>query len=398
MAAPAGKAAAPLVREPPSAQECGGNTERAPAPHRDYIDLFEHAPVGYMQLDASGAIEIINHTGAAMLGWDAAWLTGRPFERWVESDDRELFHAHRDRVRSASQCLTQDLRVKNRQGRILNLRLRSVRETGATLVAAGCRCIIADVSDEQQAARKLRLLRSQIAHLTRLNTAGELASSLAHELNQPLGTVVLNCETALRLLNGAPADYELAEALAQAREAACFASEVVRHLRGFLSHGAELRTVCQLSALVQDVSKLIEIDARDNDVELQFEIQPDLAPARLDCVQIEQVLLNLVHNSIEAMRDTCGGPKRVKIAARYTPSQQILVSVEDTGPGMGAEQLRRIFTPFYTTKRDGMGMGLSISRTIIESHGGRLWTESEPRQGAVFRFTLPTITAQPDCE
>jgi two-component system, LuxR family, sensor kinase FixL len=378
-----------------AAHGCGSDPERVPAQLPDYVDLFEHAPAGYMRLDASGFIAGINSTGAAMLGWDAAWLTGQPFARWVESDDRELFHAHRDRVRTAGQCLSQELRVKNRQGRTLSLRLQSAPEPGSSQGAAGCRSLLIDVSREQRAARKLRQLQSQIAHFTRLNTAGELATSLAHELNQPLGTVVLNCETAMRLLNGAAGrDYELVEALAQAREAACFASEVVRHLRGFLSHTDELRTVCQLSTLVQDVSKLIEIDARDNDVDLELDIGQALPPVRLDCVQIEQVLLNLAHNGIEALRDKHGDPRRVKITALQQSPRHILVCVEDTGPGMDAEQLQRIFTPFYTTKPDGMGMGLSISRTIIEAHGGKLWAASEPGQGAILRFTLPTVEAE----
>jgi two-component system sensor kinase FixL len=394
VAASASTSVAPPSWEPPAAHRCGSDPERVPA-SLDYVDLFEHAPAGYMRLDASGVIASINSTGAAMLGWEATWLTGQPFARWVESDDRELFHAHRDGVRTAGKCLSQELRVKNRQGRILSLRLQSVPEPGPIQVAAGCRSILIDVSGEQQAARKLRHLRSQIAHFTRLNTAGELATSLAHELNQPLGTVVLNCESAMRLLNdAADKEYELVEALAQAREAACFASEVVRHLRSFLSHTDELRTVCQLSTLVQDVAKLIEIDARDNDVELELDIGQCLPLVRLDCVQIEQVLLNLAHNGIEALRDKYGDPRRVKITALEQSPRHILVSVEDTGPGMDAEQLLRIFTPFYTTKRDGMGMGLSISRTIVEAHGGKLWAVSEPGRGAILQFTLPTIEAE----
>jgi two-component system sensor kinase FixL len=145
---------------------------------------------------------------------------------------------------------------------------------------------------------------------------------------------------------------------------------------------------------VQDVSKLIEIDARDNDVDLELDIGRCLPPARVDCVQIEQVLLNLAHNSIEALRDKTGGPRRVTITTLQQSEQHILVSVADTGPGMDAKQLQRIFTPFYTTKRDGMGMGLSISRTIIEAHGGKLWAASEPGQGATLRFTLPTSEAE----
>jgi two-component system, LuxR family, sensor kinase FixL len=139
---------------------------------------------------------------------------------------------------------------------------------------------------------------------------------------------------------------------------------------------------------------LIEIDARDNDVDLQLDIGQCLPLVRVDCVQIEQVLLNLAHNGIEALRDKYGDPRCVKIAVLQQSPRHILVSVEDTGPGMDARQLQHIFTPFYTTKPDGMGMGLSISRTIIEAHGGKLWAASEPGEGATLRFTLPTLEAE----
>ncbi|MGH8165253.1 MAG: sensor histidine kinase, partial [Rhodanobacteraceae bacterium] len=273
-------------------------------------------------------------------------------------------------------------------------RLHSAGEPSAGEDARGCRCIMIDVSGEQKSARKLRQLQSQLAHMTRLNTAGELASSLAHELNQPLGTVMLNCEAALRLLNdGAAREYEFAEALIQAREAASFASDVVRHLRGFLRNNEEPQTICALPTLIQDVSTLIRADARDNDIELRLEVEPDLPPVHVDSVQIEQVLLNLAHNSIEAMHGN-GGHKRVTINASAEALNRIRVTVADTGPGLGANQLDRLFTPFYTTKRDGMGMGLSISRTIIEAHGGQLWAAAAPGPGATIHFTLPAIDGQ----
>jgi len=362
----------------------------------DYVDLFEHAPVGYMLLDASGCIERINRTGAAMLGWDQEWLVGKPFSRWISNNDKQLFRAHQHALSGGERCTSHDLRAKNRQGRTVSLRLESTLETNHLEGGARCRSIMIDVSGEQQSARKLRLLQSQLTHVARLNTAGEMASSLAHELNQPLGTVVLNCEAALRLLkSGASQEYEFAEALTQAREAASFASDVVRHLRGFLQGNGELHTVCELSVLVLDVSTLIEADARDNDIELQLEIERDLPLVRVDSVQIEQVLLNLAHNSIEAMRDGGGGPNRVTIRAYRNLPEQIRVSVTDTGPGLGVEHHDRLFTPFYTTKRDGMGIGLSISRTIIEAHGGELWADIDSGNGATFTFTLPSIGGSP---
>lgn len=363
----------------------------APTGTLDFADLFDHAPVGYLVLDGNGCIRKINHPGAAILGWEQSWLTGKPFSNWVTSNDKALLHAHLHTVHRGN--ASQDLRVKNRQGWVVNVRLHSTRESSiGNGISPGCRCIMIDVSGEQQSARKLRHLQSQLAHMTRLNTVGELASNLAHELNQPLGTVMLNCETALRLLNeDAAGEYEFAEALIQAREAASFASGVVRHLRGFLRDNDELQTVCELPGLILDVSTLIRADARDDDIELLLEIESDLPRVRVDSVQIEQVLLNLAHNGIEAMREYGGGRNRVIIKAGRDSPNRIRVSVTDTGPGMDASQLERMFAPFYTTKHDGMGIGLSISRTIIEAHGGKLWAAVEPGQGATVHFTLPII-------
>ncbi|MGH8127154.1 MAG: PAS domain-containing sensor histidine kinase [Gammaproteobacteria bacterium] len=363
----------------------------------DYADLFENAPVGYMQTDTAGRIQRINRAGAAMLGWDGSWLTGKPFSRWVTNNDKQLFQVHQQQLRDCSECVSQDLRIKNRQGRIVSLRLESVREAQVANAAAGCRSVMVDISGEEQSARRLRYLQSQLAHVTRVHTAGELATSLAHELNQPLGTVVLNCEAALRLLNsGRTEACEFAEALTQAVEAASFASEIIRHLRGFLRQDGELHRVCTLKDLLHDVFTLIETDARDHDIELQFDIERGLPSVRVDPVQIEQVLVNLAHNSIEAMSTNGqdGAPGKVVIEVRQESPSRIRVSVEDTGPGLSPKQIERIFTPLYTTKESGMGMGLSISRTIIDAHGGRLWATSAAGHGAVIHFTLPAIAVE----
>ncbi|WP_347906085.1 ATP-binding protein [Pseudomonas purpurea] len=358
----------------------------------DYQDLFEHAPIGYVLLDASGCICKINHTGAALLGWDAAWLTGESFARWVVSADKHQFHAHLTKLGSVGSCVSQKLRVKNRHGRVATLWLKSDSDPNTSAHTECFRTVMVDVSGEQESAQKMRRMQSQLSRLARLNTAGELASSLAHELNQPLGTVVLNCEAALRLLrpDSAPTP-EFIEAVTQAREAAEFASDVVSHLRAFLQDDGEMCTECKFFALLQEVSMLIEADARDNDIELHLDIEPDMPYVRVDAVQIGQVLVNLAHNSIEAMRENGGVRNRLMIKAREQPSGQIQVSVADTGPGLDPRQIERMFNPFYTTKRRGMGLGLSISRTIIETHGGKLWADARSTHGATVHFTLPTL-------
>lgn len=372
-----------------------GQVPGAPDATPDYADLFEQAPVGYMLLDPSGSITCINQTGARILGWDVHWLMGQPFSRWVEANDVEAFENYCHQVRSGESCLGHELRIKSRHGRVLALRLRAMPERFPETGATGCRVIVIDISGEQQTARELRRLQSQLNHVARLNTVGEMASSLAHELNQPLGTVVLNCEAAMRLLLAEPGNAgqreQITEVLAQAVQAASFASGIVRHLRGFLrDNSEEPHRTCDLQTLIVDISGLILANARDSNMELRLDIAPDLPAVEVDSVQIEQVLLNLAHNGIEAMRERGMGPNVVTIRARLQSSDRILVSVADTGPGVEPQQHERMFAPFYTTKRDGMGMGLCISRTIVEAHGGRLWASSDIGRGATFHFTLST--------
>ncbi|WP_166265524.1 sensor histidine kinase [Marinobacter caseinilyticus] len=357
----------------------------------DYVDLFEHAPTGYAVLDGVGCIEKINHVGAALLGWQANWLVGQPFSRWLVNSDREPFIAHLRQLGSSAGGHSATLRIKNRQGRLLTLWLQSQVVMGQTNANTIIRTIMVDISGEQASARKLRSLQSQLAHLSRLNTAGELAASLAHELNQPLGTVVLNCDAALRLLGTDPyRTDEVMEVLSQAKSAATFASDIVRHLRSFLRDEDEQSSACEFSGLIKDVSVLIEAEAKDNDIELEIDIDPDLPPICADPVQIGQVLVNLAHNSIEAFNERTCTNKRVVIAVKRLPPDRIWVSVTDTGPGIHPHDIEQIFSPFYTTKNHGMGLGLSISRSIIEAHGGKLWATQGMLHGATVEFTLPT--------
>lgn len=378
------------VSNPGSAEPAEAATEP------DYQDLFEQAPVGYLLLDGRDHIKRINHTGAKLLGWDAGWLAGKPFRHWIAAADKSLFEVFTQRMRHDGTCVSQELRIKNRQGHMLAVHFRGTCDALDADGRAGFRCVMHDVSGELQSARELRRLQSQLAHVNRLHTAGEMVAGLAHELNQPLGTVVLNCEAALRLLEaGAWREYEFAEALTQATEAASFASSIIRHLRGFLRKDQDIFDVCDIRTLLQDVTALIEVNARDSDIELKQDIEPDLPSLRVNAVQIKQVLLNLAHNSIDAMREVGAGSHWLLIRVLRESPGQIRVSVVDNGPGLGlsSAQIERIFTPFRTSKSGGMGMGLTISRSIVEAHGGRLWAAGVSGPGACFHLTLPVAEA-----
>lgn len=358
----------------------------------DYAVLFEHAPVGYMLLDCRGHIERINRTGATMLGWTQHWLTGKPFSRWVATADRQVLREHWHQLRRSGYgvSVSQELEIKNRYGRPIALRLQSaVQPPQFPDVPASIYCAMIDVSTDRQSTRQLRQLQAQLAHVTRLQTAGELASGLAHEINQPLGTVVLSCESVLRALRSGEFDnLDLEESLLQATEAASYASGIIRDMRSFLRKDQDLYHECRLRDVIREIVSLIGADARDNDVDLEIKLQDGMPAVRMDPVQIEQVLVNLAHNSIEALGETNASLPRVLIRAGFEDGA-IRVSVIDNGPGLSAEKLARVFHPFYTTKKGGMGMGLPISRRIIEAHGGKLWADCDPGRGSAMHFTLP---------
>ena len=363
----------------------------------DYTALIEEAPAGYVSIDAAGYIEHINQTGAAILGWEPSHMIGEPFSRWIVQADRPTLSGLQERLQASAAPETQSLRAKNRQGRIVNLRLECRRVSPDLNREAGWRAILIDVSGEQLSARELRHLHTQLEQLGRLNTAGEMATSLAHELNQPLGAILLHCEATLRMLHsGQTSLTELCEAVSQTREAALFASGIIRRLRSFLRNVDEPRIQCELSALIQDVAKLIEVDVRDNDIDLRLDVESELPLVRVDKVQVEQVLLNLLRNGIESISERGSDTQRsIGVHAMLESPDWLKVSIEDAGVGLNPNHVQRVFKPFYTTKREGMGMGLSISRSIIEAHGGRIWAEAVRPQGAVFHFTLPVDSNAP---
>ncbi len=357
-----------------------------------YRDLYDAAPVGYLLLDAEGGIEDINRTGAAILGWVPDWLVGKPFARWVMREDRPLFARHLRELQEPGGRLTQELRIKTRSGWPLQVRLDSTRSAsegnGSTLL----RTIMVDVSTHRFAERQARLMQSRLAHAARVSAVGAMASCLAHDLSQPLGTITLNCDAALRLVRTTSGDREqLAEALVHASAAAAYAGEITRHLRRFLRKDGDGVLAVALPALISEAIRLVEAEARDHDVSIEVECAQGLPAVLVEPVHIEQVLVNLVSNSIEAMRNAESAVRRVAILAQRRKTAQVQVCVRDTGPGMNGSCAAWAFQPFYTTKDDGMGLGLSVCRSIIEAHGGKLWLGSSAGAGAALHFTLPAV-------
>jgi PAS domain S-box-containing protein len=247
-----------------------------------------------------------------------------------------------------------------------------------------------DCTAQKQADQETLLLRQEIAHVGRVSMMGQLASALAHEINQPLGAILRNTEAAeLFTENESPDLDEIRAILADIRKDDQRAGSVIDRMRALLKrHDLETRPL-DLGELVGDVASLARADAAARQVKLDVDVPGGLPLVRGDRVHLQQVLLNLILNGMDALNEVSRQERHVSVTARLDGAQTVEIAVSDTGHGIPADKLAHVFDPFFTTKPNGIGMGLPISRTIIEAHGGRLWAENNNGGGAAFRFTLP---------
>jgi len=251
--------------------------------------------------------------------------------------------------------------------------------------------LAAIIVERAQAAVRAREQLAQLAHVARLATMGEMASGLAHELNQPLCAIVNFTEACAELVSRNEQDAnQLVRALREVARQAERAGEVIRRLRAFVKRGEPERQAVDINGVARDVAALTGAEVRDSDVRVRLKLATRLPPVYADAIQVEQVLVNLVRNACEAMREGAS-PSRVLVIETVRRRGEVEVKLSDSGPGISEEVRRRLFEPFFTTKRNGMGMGLSISRSILEAHEGRIWVTPQKPGGTTFHFTLPTV-------
>jgi PAS domain S-box-containing protein len=353
--------------------------------HAQLASIYHTAPVGLAFVDAELRYVTINDYLAAMNGFPAEAHVGQfvsqvlpaDLARTIEPIYRQVIATGQPVVdvevkgttasRTERSWLASHYPVKNRRGRVL-----------------GVNTVVQEISERKQLEQATR----ELAHASRLAVAGELTASIAHEINQPLGAILSNIDAAEMLLSSFPESLdEVCQILDEIRRDDLRASEVIRRLRTLLcKREMEIQSV-DLNLVVSEVVWLTRVESDHRGVELTTELAGDLPAVRGDKVHLQQVFLNLFLNALEAMADT---RERKQLTVRTVCNGDAVIEVRDTGPGISPEQLPRIFDPFFSTKKDGMGIGLSITRSLVESHGGRIWAENNPGGGASFRFTLPT--------
>ena len=340
----------------------------------DYCNqrVLDYTGLSPEQVRGSGWMKSVHQDDIEKMSqaWTAAISTGEPFQYEFRAR-RAADHAYR-------WCVCNALPLRGQDGRLI--------KWFGTVV---------DLHDWKEAQQALQATQAELARVSRLTTMGELAASIAHEVNQPLTAVTNNSNACLRLL---AADSLRPEVLRRALEEIVAdgtrASAVVAQIRGFIKKAPAEKSKLDMNEVIQDVLTLADHELCENQVLLERQSTKALPLVLADRVQMQQVLLNLIMNAIEAMAEVTNRPRSLRVQSGIDDSGDVLVAVRDSGTGLSSEA-HRLFTPFFTTKANGMGMGLSISRSLVESHGGRLWAEPNVPHGAIFCFTLPESSGSP---
>jgi C4-dicarboxylate-specific signal transduction histidine kinase len=272
-------------------------------------------------------------------------------------------------------------------------------QTGLALAVAGMTFVIlafastASLSEQKRAEEALRQARADLARVNRVTTVAELTASLAHEVSQPLSAAVINGNACLRWLAGDTPNLEEARAAARRMvKDGTRAAEIIGRIRLLFNKGVPQRELVDVNEVIREIIILLRIELERYSVYVRPDLAADLPQVMGDRVQLQQVMLNLINNGIDAMKDV-GGSRELAIKSQRAEDEQLMVSVSDTGAGLPLEQADHIFDAFFTTKPHGTGMGLSISRSIVESHSGRLWATDNSPRGARFHLLLPTTVA-----
>ncbi len=372
-----------------------------------YTDLklqygpLQHLPVSAWTLQPDGTPDFVNQFWLEFAGQTVDYVRSHP-EAWmaaVHPEDREVAASAFWEGVSNGQGFAMETRALRAQDGTYRWQLNQavvLRDSeGKVLKFVGT---TTDIDDQKRAQEALRQAQAELAHITRVTTMGELAASIAHEVNQPIAGVMINGNACLRWLSGVKDDSaNLKEARATIQRIirdGQRAGEIIARIRALFKKTELAREPLDINETIREIIVLVRSDMDKQRVALRLELSPNLPKVFGDRVQLQQVMLNLILNAIDAMATVQGRARDLVIETRSSEEGEVLVTVRDSGIGLAPESIEHIFTAFHTTKPGGLGMGLSISRSIVENHSGRLWVTSHVGQGASFHFTLPSPSSE----
>jgi two-component system sensor histidine kinase DctS len=353
--------------------------------------MEDSVKTGLRARNLEGKITYVNPAFCRMVGWPAEELIGRmpPMPYWAEESLDEARDMNARVMAGQAPSEGFELQFKRRNGERFDALIHEAPLIDSHGQHAGWMGSVVDITERTRAAELARQQEERLQASARLITMGEMASSLAHELNQPLSAIsgyAAGCRNLIAA--GTTSLDELDGALAKCQEQAQRAGRIIRRIYEFVRRHEPKTELCDLDTLLSDLIVLIEADARRQNIRIIRQLQPALPIIQADQILLGQAVLNLMKNGIESMRQTAGGDQTLTVSAQST-NQQILISITDCGCGISAEDTMKLFEPFYTTKSEGLGVGLNICRSVVEAHHGRLWFEPNPEKGSTFHISLP---------
>jgi PAS domain S-box-containing protein len=358
--------------------------------------------VGVAVTDQAGDILLVNTASKRI--WGDMIISGRERRAqskgfWHDSGKR-IDPANWASVRALSEGQTTlneliDIETYDGQQRTMQNSAAPIRNAEGLII--GAVIVNEDVTERVRAEEALRQTQAELTRVARLTTMGELTASIAHEVNQPLAAVVTNANASLRWLAATPPNLdEVRKAILRIIRDGTRAGDVITRIRTLLRKGEPIRTPLDINELIQETVALTQPELARRKVSLQTELASELPRVKADRVQLQQVLLNLVVNALDSLSAVEERPRVLRILTGQHGSEEVRVGVQDNGVGIGREQSERLFQALFTTKSHGLGMGLAISRSIMEAHGGRLWMTLNDGPGVTFQFALPAQDGGPE--